>query len=776
MALDKQKILNELGSVVNQLQSANCGCMGKLFSNSGQANYNPGHMTGHNGGYNMPHCGYAQNQGYNSPCAGEPYGGRRCMGYCNPPKLYSDTYNYLNRNLMQPVVQEVYQDLKSINPDNTIMNSPMAAQMGLPATNNSNQGNMGQNSMPAVPLGNPNTHCGHMHGPHLHFGNVAMDNPNAHGMGQMGQGMEQGHMGHGMGHMGHGMDHMRQEEEHGMRQMGQEQGMGVIGQDQGMSQMGQQQGMGQIGQHQGMGQMGQEQGMGHMGQGMNQMGHMGHGMGHMNHEMDRSGGVMGDMGQHIMKMMTSSNVRPNKIPNVVTPQTNVPGNMPQSGDNGNMMSANNQGQYNSGQMQNITGYMQQGHPEMQTQQNTFPGAAENAQSNQMHGNMNPMISGSRPTGNMNAKNLDNHGAYGQHSPGISKFNEMFPGIMKGDLGFDPMAIAIQMNPANQQKTAMDTMEKLMMNNSRGLNKVMDSKGNASPLMQPVINAAHAASARINQPNQPRIEETGQKIPESQRDNNLIQQNDQIPQRLYRPPQQQMIDPNTGAVINNPPLPTVYEGSEDPNAKQQPPVSYTTPPTAPEMYKDPILPADTSRNLLHSHHFHHSKPPKYYEYNTIGQPVERQYQSADNPSKYSHVKQTVSKTALVGNKPIGRIPSRTQQQVIYNQYKGSQSFTQQNIKPNARNVTHSDPRIALPEYALQAPIEKYNGDSAANDEVTPVNAKFPNVTAKQAAEKNVKLRNGLQDQVFSAYPTSAKWSFHGNNSAAPYSVGYRLRSK
>lgn len=726
--------------------------MGKLFSDSGQANYNPGQMTGHHGGYNMPHCGYGQHQGYNSPCAGEPFGGRRCMGNCNSPKLYSDTYNYLNSNLMQPAVQEVYQDLKSINPDNTIMNSPMGPQMGLPSTNNSNQRNMGQNSMPTVPLGNPNTHCGHIHGPHLHFGNLAMNNQNAQGMGQMGQGLEHsnmghgmGHMGHGMGHMGHGMYHMRQGEEQGMRDMGLEQGMGHMGQEQGMGHMGQEPGIGHMGQEQGMSHMGQGinqlgQGMGHMGQGMNQMGQemnqIGPGMGqmgHVNREMERSGGVIGDMGQHIVKMMTGSNARPNKIPYIGNPQSNIPSNMPQSTEN-------SQEQYKSGPMQNIAGYMQQGHPEMQTthnmpQQNTFPGAVENAHSNQMHGNMNQMISGARPTGNMNAKHLDNHAAYGQHSAGLSKFNEMFPGVMKGDLGFDPMAIAIQMNPANQQRTAMDTMEKLMMNNSRGINKVMDSKGNASSHMQPVINAAQAASARINQPNQPRIEETSQKNPDTQRDNNQIQQqvnsqqNDQIPQRLYRPHQQQMIDPNTGAIISNPPLPTVYEGSEDPNGKQQPPVSYTSPPVAPEMYKDPILPADTSRNLLHSHHFHHSKPPKYYEYNTIGQPVERQYHTADNPSKYSHVKQTVSKTALVGNKPIGRTPSRSQQQVIYNQYKGSQSFTQQNIKPNARHFTHSDPRIAPAEYALEAPIEKYNGDSAANDAVTPVNVKYPNLNAK-----------------------------------------------
>ena len=83
MALDKQQILNELGHVVNQLQSADCSCMGKLFSNSNQPNQNGG------GFQNAPMINPAQDgcmrgcchgcgHGYNAPPgAGEPFVGNR---------------------------------------------------------------------------------------------------------------------------------------------------------------------------------------------------------------------------------------------------------------------------------------------------------------------------------------------------------------------------------------------------------------------------------------------------------------------------------------------------------------------------------------------------------------------------------------------------------------------------------------------------------------------------------------------------------------------------
>ncbi|XP_037293161.1 uncharacterized protein LOC119188952 [Manduca sexta] len=140
MSLDKQRILSELGSVVNQLQSADCGCMGKLFNNSGQGSTCGGNQMGNYSGYRHGcchghGCGHNHGNSYNSPCGGEPYTAMNsnpmAMGRCNPPKLYADTYNYLNQNLMQPVVKDVYNDLKNLTPANTIANNPMAGQMGL---------------------------------------------------------------------------------------------------------------------------------------------------------------------------------------------------------------------------------------------------------------------------------------------------------------------------------------------------------------------------------------------------------------------------------------------------------------------------------------------------------------------------------------------------------------------------------------------------------------------------------------------------------------------
>ncbi|CAG4982205.1 unnamed protein product [Colias eurytheme] len=147
MTLNKQKILSELGSVVNQLQSADCGCMGKLFGNSNQHNNSMASPFVQQGGYRHGCC-HGHGCGYNGVAGGEPYSQQApysCMGRCNPPKLYADTYNFLNEKLMQPVVKEVYHDLKTISPANTIMNNEMGAKMGL------NQTQQGLNSYNQVP-------------------------------------------------------------------------------------------------------------------------------------------------------------------------------------------------------------------------------------------------------------------------------------------------------------------------------------------------------------------------------------------------------------------------------------------------------------------------------------------------------------------------------------------------------------------------------------------------------------------------------------------------
>ncbi|GBP08916.1 hypothetical protein EVAR_78300_1 [Eumeta japonica] len=107
MALDRQKILNELGSVMTQLKNADCGCMGKLF---GGGTHNT-HGGGHGGHLN------------HHSCPSEPFLPRLNLGTMNPAKLYTETFNYLNKNLMQPTIKEVYDELKGINNMNTIMNN-----------------------------------------------------------------------------------------------------------------------------------------------------------------------------------------------------------------------------------------------------------------------------------------------------------------------------------------------------------------------------------------------------------------------------------------------------------------------------------------------------------------------------------------------------------------------------------------------------------------------------------------------------------------------------
>lgn len=684
--------------------------MGKLFSNPNQANTNgmasPGYCHGHG-------CGHGCH-GYNAAGAGEPCSGNRhCMGFCNPPKLYADTYSYLNQNLMQPVVKEVYDDLKSISPANAMGNNPMAAQMGLSQGNNPNlmgAGNTGgnmrnmmpQNQMPGGAMGNQNAMANSNHGPNVRFGNVNMDNTNANTM-QMGNPPNQQQMGQPMGHMG------------GM-------GPNIVNMM-----------MGDAASRSSKPNQGAAQ-----------------------------AGVMGN----------NAPPSPEMAMNPVSSgqgQYNMPGNNPGQYNTGNM-GVNNMGQGNPGApIQNpTTQYM--------TQPNTYAGANPNTQGFPMAGNMSQMNPGSQQMRPMSSpqQQMSGRNPYGQHSAGIAKFNEMFPGVMQGDLGFDPMAIAIQMNPANQQKAAMDTMQKMMMSNGEGINR-----NNA---LQPVINATNAAAASIAQANQPPTNQVPaqqnmapttmqQQLP-GQNAGAVPIQNNQVPQQQvytaltgaptmnqqqvpqqgittqqqqyqqqyqghYQPSTQQVVDPNTGAGG----LPTVYEGSGDPNARQDgSSPGQKAPATTPgqQMYMEPIFPADTSRHMPPAHM--NMKPEKYYHYNTLGQPVEmlpaRIYHSAEpnlpqtlspqheqskfrgDPTRYSNVKATVSKTSLMGSKPVGRTPSRGQLQHIYNQYKGSQSYTQQNIKPPDNGASYSEGHLNVPQgnAVRHAPVERVGGDTAANNAV------------------------------------------------------------
>nr|XP_049702059.1 uncharacterized protein LOC110373188 [Helicoverpa armigera] len=792
MALDKQKILNELGNVVNQLQSADCGCMGKLFSNSNQSNQNgyqntPMMSPAHDGCCCHGHsCGHGCHS-FNTPGAGEPFSGNRhCMGHCNPPKLFADTYNYLNRNLMQPVVKEVYEDLKSITPANTITNSPMGAQMGLSQGNNlspasgvvggemgnftqnqmpggamgnfaQNQmpggamGNFAQNQMPGGAMGNQNAMSNH--GPNVRFGNPNLDNQNN-------------------------------------------------------SQNNQQQ----------MGQMAQP--MAPMGMGPKILNMM---MGEKSGGSQNQGGPQG-----------GANANNAMQPPAMGMTSNMHGDVSQGQYNADM-TGNHPGQYNMGMnnmVQESPGVpMQNPTAQYMSQPNMYTGANANMQGNSYNANMGQMNPGAQQMqGNANPiqPQMNAHNPYGQHSAGMAKFNEMFPGVMQGgDLGFDPMAIAIQMNPANQQRAAMDTMQKMMMKNTEALNRA-----NAS-LLQPVINATNTAMSNLVQPSQPTNQQAmvptsmQQQIPGA--DPTAVPvQNNQVPQQQvytamtgsptmnqrqilqqvapqYQQPRQQMVDPNTGAVINGA-LPTVYEGSVDPNARQE-----GSPPQATQqMIKEPIFPADTSR----------SAPPdpikaqKYYQYNTLGQPIEMlpvdgyrtvipdlpqtlspQVIPTSDSARYSNVKATVSKTALMGNRPVGRTPSRSQLQQIYNQYKGSQSYTQQNIRPpdnNGASYSEGNLNVTQANAIRQAPVERVGGDTVANNasnnaaykmEIKPGQvgdvpvANKPPAEPEKAPVNNSRVRNGLQDMKYTSYATSAAWSFHGAT-PAPSTVPamYRFRNR
>ncbi|XP_063890427.1 putative uncharacterized protein DDB_G0286901 [Helicoverpa armigera] len=136
------------------------------------------------------------------------------------------------------------------------------------------------------------------------------------------------------------------------------------------------------------------------------------------------------------------------------------------------MTGNHPGQYNMGMnnmVQESPGVpMQNPTAQYMSQPNMYTGANANMQGNSYNANMGQMNPGAQQMqgkANPIQPQMNAHNPYGQHSAGMAKFNEMFPGVMQGgDLGFDPMAIAIQMNPANQQRAAMDTMQKMMMQN------------------------------------------------------------------------------------------------------------------------------------------------------------------------------------------------------------------------------------------------------------------------------------------------------------------------
>ncbi|XP_039756312.1 GATA zinc finger domain-containing protein 14-like [Pararge aegeria] len=699
MALDRQRILNELGSVLNQLQSADCGCMGKLFGDVGQDTASSS-LTPTGGGCRQ-NCCYSHGHRWNSNrSCGEPYPGNAqntnstCIGSCNPPKLYADTYNYLTKNLMQPTVEEVYNDLKSLSPDNCIANNQIANQMGLSPNSLAAQGKMGK--MPNLyKINADNTYNSFTGQPD----NVVCIPSNDANQNQMGQ--------------------------------------------------------------------------------------------------------VGGMGPEIMNMVESNMTKQNK-------------SSPNLGQNGQM-----------------TGPMESPHG---TTNQYIKNANTLGYPNSYNANQSTMQPNIPPAGNVQNLGKTNPAArqmaaghhHGHHSQGISKFNEIFPGVMNntdGNLGFDPMAIAIQMNPSNQKQTAINNMKRMMENHNPNL--VLNQSTNPAsltgkgPLQNQIQNNVlpnHIGQSNLLQ--QAGIETVEQNVvPMTYQNSSYIKyrnpyeqiynqqeytassrdpvQNQQTRQPEQRNHQQNNIDPNTGRALTQmqaEPFPTSACGT----TLQQPIYPRT-------QIKDSILPADTTKYKAPNH-------PKYFEYNTLGQPVDKlsaetyrviepslpqtlSPQPPPNPrtdaAKYSKVKSTVSKTSLMGVK-VGRKPSQLQH--IYNQYKGSQSYTQQNITTAGVNaVSHSEGKLNAPDVNLQhrqTPVEKVGGDTFVNNQIrdermetmvgqiSDVPASIKSISARKPDEIAPVLkrntRNGLQDIVYTSYP-SAAWTFHGVRSS-PCSPGRYRYSK
>ncbi|VVC88634.1 unnamed protein product [Leptidea sinapis] len=750
MTLDKQRILSELGSVVNQLQSADCGCIGNLFGNSNQSNNQTSYsnMNCHQpyGGYGHSCCygsGRGHGYGYNLKAeSGEPYSNQQpygyqqapshCMGRCNPAKLYADTYGYLNQNLMQPTVKEVYDDLKSITPDNTIMNSPIGKQFGLAGAGVTSLGKGNQN------LSNNN----------------GITNSPINGTAQPSQNMP---------------------------------GMGPE-----ILQM------------------------------VNKVSN--------NYKQNMSASQAPHVATENIREVPNATLQPNAVSqnpgNYMNPQTIYASGIPDSSQY--MKQASITQSQIPGQMP----YTVNGNDTQNGMQNISGNSGQLTQNIQPNNLTQQMRSQQRPMSQQ---------PYGMHTQGINKFNEMFPGVTQGlggDLGFDPMTIAIQMNPANHQQQAYKMMHNLIDNHSN-VNKNMASAPSYDTSQQkmepernlnpPALHSSQLQAQQIQQNLQPfsdtqnasNTNQYAQHVPTQlqhlttttlPQHTEQIYYNTQLPNKdqaqllqenkisennkpLWQNNSQQRVDPNTGASHMTPNLPTLYEGySTIPQARQNMhPQSF---PVQPTQNKEPIYPVDTSKRM--------ERIERNATYNTLGQPVEMlpadlyhqplpnlpQTLSPDpiqrnrtDESKFSNVKSTVSKTSIMGAKQIGRNPSRNQLQHIYNQYRGSQSFTQQNVKPiQEQGATQSTGQLNVPQVQTQhqnrIPIEKVGGDSPANvvqDQLTnkvehviaqigdvPQNNKVDTLAEKDVAVNNRKVRNGLQDMVFTSYPISAAWTFHGGS--------------
>ncbi|KAJ2940387.1 hypothetical protein O0L34_g64 [Tuta absoluta] len=843
MSLDKQRILSELGNVMNQLQSADCGCMGKLFNNGGQ-----GGCAGM--GNPLPTCGgcrrgCCQGHGFGAnyvhmPDSGEPYstnaGGMTCGGM--PPKgmhggmndgmhggmpggidggmhggmsggmpggmhggmpggmhggmpggmhggmpggmpggmhggmpggmpggmhgrmrgmsrngiqdgmpsgfgtrnsgmpfgmkgrnaqmMYSDTYNYLNKNLMQPTMQEVYEDLKSITPENTVAANPLATQMGLPAPGGMNAGASGMGGQMPGGMDMPGAQSNPMTaGLGANIVNMMMSGGRGRPLNMPQGGPLKEPMMIDAPHSPHGKLGITPIAAGGNMEM----------------------------------------------PGMNP----GTGAGQPNGNM---GGMPGNpatmMANPTVQYVTQDNMHEvNAMPQgSAMPQQGMPqGGAMHQGHPIQQSNPMQQGQaMQQGNPMSQGNHMQQGQA-MQQGNSMQPGQAM-PQSNVAPQNTPGMMVNMRQQGG---------NPYGQHATGIKKFNEMFPGVMQGDLNFDPMAIALQMNPANQKQVAIDTMTKLMNGNRgqammpsvlRGTNAAIQQlsasqsgqqiQGQTAPgqtpgtALQPnqqQVYATHTGAPVMNQ------QMTPQQVPLQQIQGQQLEQG------------QQQIDPNTGA--------SVEETEGDPNAPQD---------GAPEIEEGS---ADPTKNTIA-----YNMTPQYnnFQYNTLGQPVSLLPATAFHSRgpglpqtldgayrgnlQNMNVKNTVSKTAIAGTIPVGATASRSQLQHIYRHARAAQNMKSplQAGSASVGNLNAANSNMRTNAAPTQQIPEDVGGDSTANNPEQPnMDQAIKQVSEAPAPTSNAphgdmilekspatvgKQRNGLQDLAFTAYRGKAAWSFHG----------------
>lgn len=284
-------------------------------------------------------------------------------------------------------------------------------------------------------------------------------------------------------------------------------------------------------------------------------------------------------------------------------------------------------------------------------------------------------------------------SYGQHTEGIQNLSEMFPGVISGNLGFNPMAIAVQMNPDNKKIAAIyqkNQMKKIMGGNNEHLSHNLAggnatttnfARGNApitnqqnvqSPNHQTLYGQPqnHQYSGNMNAtatpayPNQQQVYYENIRAPQQPVYTGApVSNQEQVPPQRkdqYQYQQHKMVDLSAGAPLI---CPAMNQEALVVNIQQQGQGNTTK--LAPEpqlMKKNPILPVDTSRQMV-------------CEYNTLGQPVyflpaithsttkthQPQTLSPQAPSgkfpkdiSNQHVKSIMSKTSLMGNEPVGLV--------------------------------------------------------------------------------------------------------------------------